>query len=159
MNRREPVFLKGNSHQLFCHISFSKEEQFSSKFFEESFFCVPNYIIISLQVTSPRTMKTTSLTSNCLQSFIPKQISQSTGQDLVAFQVHPADLPRKVQQYFKFDRPLSLIQQKKPPGHKFTLAQGLVFFTCAQAIGRGTSHNLRRVFFFFFFFFLLVPRP
>ena len=75
-NRREPVFSKGNSHQLFCHISFSKEEQFSSKFCEESFFCVPNYIIISLQVTSPRTMKTTSLTriySNCLQSFIPEQ--------------------------------------------------------------------------------------
>ena len=134
VNRREPVFSKGNSHQLFCHISFSKEEQFSSKFFEESFFCVPNYIIISLQVTSPRTMKTTSLTSNCLQSFIPKQVSQSTGQDLVAFQVHP-DIPRKVQQYFKFDRPSSLIQQEKPPGHKFTLAQGLV--TCAQAIGRG----------------------
>ena len=58
--RREPVFSKGNSHQLFCHISFSKEEQFSSKFFEESFFCVPNYIIISLQVTSPRPMKTIS---------------------------------------------------------------------------------------------------
>ena len=76
VNRREPVFSKGNSHQLFCHISFSKDEQFSSKFFEESFFCVPNYIIISLQVTSPRTMKTTSLTriySNCLQSFIPEQ--------------------------------------------------------------------------------------
>ena len=76
VNRREPVFSKGNCHQLFCHISFSKEEQFSSKFFEESFFCVPNYIIISLQVTSPRTMKTTSLTriySNCLQSFIPEQ--------------------------------------------------------------------------------------
>ena len=73
VNRREPVFFKGNRHQLFCHISFSKEEQFSTKFFEESFFCVPNYIIISLQVTSPRTMKTTSLTriySNCLQSFI-----------------------------------------------------------------------------------------
>ena len=73
---REPVFSKGNSHQMFSHISFSKEEQFSSKFFEESFFCVPNYIIISLQVTSPRTMKTTSLTriySNCLQSFIPEQ--------------------------------------------------------------------------------------
>ena len=50
-NRREPVFSKGNSHQLFCHISFSKEEQFSSKFIEESFFCVPNYISISLQVT------------------------------------------------------------------------------------------------------------
>ena len=128
MNRREPVFSKGNSHQLFCHISFSKEEQFSSKFFEESFFCVPNYIIISLQVTSPRTMKTTSLTSNCLQSFIPKQVSQSTGQDLVAFQVHPAASPRKFQQYFKFDRPSSLIQQEKPPGHKFTLAQGLVSF-------------------------------
>ena len=59
VNKREPVFSKGNSHQVFCDISFSKDEQFSSKFFEESFFCVPNYIIISLQVTSPRTMKTT----------------------------------------------------------------------------------------------------
>ena len=60
---------------MFCYISFSKDEQFSSNFFEESFFCVPNYINISLQVTSPRTMKTTSLTriySNCLQSFIPE---------------------------------------------------------------------------------------
>ena len=122
-------------HQVFCDISFSKDEQFSTKFFEESCFCVPNYIIISLQVTSPQPMKTTSLTSNCLQSFIPKQVSQSTSQDLVAFQVHPAALPRKFQQYFKFDRPSSLIQQEKPPGHKFTLAQGLV--TCAQAIGRG----------------------
>ena len=45
----------------------------------------------------------------------------------------------------------AVIQQEKPPGRKSTLAQGLV--TCAQAIGRGTSHNLRRVFFFFFFFF------
>ena len=75
VNRREHVFSKGNSHQMFCYISFSNDEQFSSKFFEESLFCVPNYIIISLQVTSPRTMKTTSLTriySNCLQSFIPK---------------------------------------------------------------------------------------
>ena len=59
--RREPVFSKGNSQQVFCYISFSKDEQFSSKFFEESFFCVTNYIIISLQVTSPRTMKTTKL--------------------------------------------------------------------------------------------------
>ena len=40
--------------------------------------------------------------------------------------VHPAYLPNKFQQYFKFDRPSSLIQQQKPPGHKFTLAQGLV---------------------------------
>ena len=75
VNRREPVFSKRNSHQVFCYISFSNEEQFSSKFFEESFFCVPNYISISLQVTSPRTMKTTSLTriySKCLQSFIPE---------------------------------------------------------------------------------------
>ena len=31
------------------------------------------------------------------------------------------------------------------------------FFTCAQAIGRGTSHNLRRVFFFFFFFCIMFP--
>ena len=84
-------------------------------------------------MTSPRTMKTTSLTSNCLQSFIPKQVSQSTGQDLVAFQVHPAALPRKFQQYFKFDRPSSLIQQEKPPGHKFTLAQGLVYFILQHA--------------------------
>ena len=100
----------------------------AASFSKKGFFFVPNYIIISLQVTSPRTMKTTSLTSNCLQSFIPKQVSQSTGQDLDAFQVHPAALPRKFQQYFKFDRPSSLIQQEKPPGHKFTLAQGLVFF-------------------------------
>ena len=66
VNRREPVF---------SNISFSNDEQFSSKFFEESFFCVPNYISISLQVISPRTMKTTSLTriySKCLQSFIPE---------------------------------------------------------------------------------------
>ena len=62
VNRRETVFSKGNSHQVFCYISFSNGEQFSSKFFEECFFCVPNYIIISLQVTYPRTMKTTSLT-------------------------------------------------------------------------------------------------
>ena len=106
----------------------------AASFSKKGFFCVPNYIIISLQVTSPRTMKTTSLTSNCLQSFIPKQVSQSTGQDLSAFQMHPAALPRKFQQYFKFDRPSSLIQQEKPPGQKFTLAQGLV--TRAQAIGR-----------------------
>ena len=118
---------------MFCYISFSNDEQFSSKFFEESLFCVPNYIIISLQVTSPRTMKTTSLTSNCLQSFIPKQVSQSIGQDLVAFEVHPADLTRKFQQYFKFDRPSSLIQQEKSPGHKFTLAQGLVLYYFSSA--------------------------
>ena len=61
------------------------------------------------------------------------QVSQSTGQDLVAFQVHPADIPRKFQQYFKFDRPSSLIQQKKPPGHKFTLAQGLVLYYFSSA--------------------------
>ena len=48
VNRRETVFSKGNSHPLFCHMSFSNDEQFSSKFFEETFFCVPNYIIISL---------------------------------------------------------------------------------------------------------------
>ena len=47
VNRHERVFSKGNSYQVFCYISFSKDEQFSSKFFEESFFCVPNYIIIS----------------------------------------------------------------------------------------------------------------
>ena len=55
------------------------------------------------------------------------QVSQSTGQDLVAFRVHPADLPRKFKQYFKFDRRSSLIQQEKPPGRKSTLAQGLVY--------------------------------
>ena len=72
--RREPAFSKGNSHPVYCNISFSKDKQFRSKFFEESFFCVPNYIIISLQVTFPRTMKTslTRIYSNCLQSFIPE---------------------------------------------------------------------------------------
>ena len=72
---------------------FQRMNNFGSRFFEESFFCIPNYIIISLQVTSPRT---------------------------------------KFQQYFKFDRPKSFIQQQKPPGHKFTLAQGLVFFFCTM---------------------------
>ena len=78
----------------------------------------------------------------------------SQGNSHYVFFIYPADLPRKFQQYFKFDRPSSLIQQLKPPGDKFTLAQGLV--TCAQAIGRGTSHNLRRVFFFCFFFFIFI---
>ena len=36
--RREPAFSKGNSHPVFCYISFSKDKQFRSKFFEESFF-------------------------------------------------------------------------------------------------------------------------
>ena len=44
----QTVFSKGNSHPVFCYMSFSNDEQFSSKFFEETFFCVPNYIIISL---------------------------------------------------------------------------------------------------------------
>ena len=65
VNRREPVFSKGNSNQVFSYTSFSKDEKFSSmffeeslvfsytsfskdekfssKFFEESFSCVPNY--------------------------------------------------------------------------------------------------------------------
>ena len=76
---------------MFCYISFSKDEQFSSKFFEGSFF--------AFQI-------------------------QSTGQELLAFQVHPADLPRRCQQSLKFDRPSSLTQQQKPPGHKFTLSTG-----------------------------------
>ena len=46
------------------------------------------------------------------------------------------------------------------PGHR-PRAQVIIcvgfFFTCAQAIGRGTSHNLRRVFFFFFFCIIFPP--
>ena len=38
VNRREPVFSKGIIHQLFCHTSFSKEKQFSSKFSKKVFF-------------------------------------------------------------------------------------------------------------------------
>ena len=68
------------------------------------------------------------------------QVSQSTGEDLVAFRVHPADLPREFQQYFKFDRPSSLIQQEKPPGRKCTLAQGLVI-TRASVNGKPESEN------------------
>ena len=45
---------------LVCYIS-SKDEQFSSTLFKEIFFCFTNNII-SLQVTSLRTMKTASLT-------------------------------------------------------------------------------------------------
>ena len=54
---------------------FQRMNNLAASFSKKIFFCVPNYIIISLQVTSPRTMKTTSLTriySNCLQSFIPE---------------------------------------------------------------------------------------
>ena len=94
-------------------------------------------------MTSPRTLKTTSLTriySNCLLDpgvVLQFQVSQSTGQDLVAFQVHPADLPRRFQQSFKFDRPSSLTQQQKLPGHKFTLGTGssfLLFLRAAPAV-------------------------
>ena len=46
-------------------------------------------------------MKTTRLTSKSVQ--VQLQVSLSTDQDLVAFQVHPADLPRGVQQSFKLD--------------------------------------------------------
>ena len=50
------------------------------------------------------------------------QVFQSTCQDLVAFQVHPADLPRRFQQSFKLDRPSSLINTAA----KAPWAQGLV---------------------------------
>ena len=36
VNRREPVFSKGNTHQVFCYISFSNDEQFRRKFFLRS---------------------------------------------------------------------------------------------------------------------------
>ena len=120
---------------MFRYISFSNEEQFSSKFFEESFFCVPNYIIISLQVTSPRTMKTT------ISSPLSRSSNSASGIP-VAFQVHPADLPRKFQQYFKLDRPSSLIQQETPPGHKFTLAQGLVLIISIAFPGENSATSL-----------------
>ena len=80
--------------------------------YSKKIFCFTNYIIISLQVISPRTMKTTSLTmiySNCLLSgaccyiVLQLEVSQSNEQDLVAFQVHPADLPRRFQQSLKLD--------------------------------------------------------
>ena len=41
--------------------------------------------------------------------------------------MHPADLLRRFQQSFKLDRPSSLTQQQKPPGHKFTLGTGSSF--------------------------------
>ena len=64
-------------------------------------------------------MKTSSLTriySNRLLSFVPGvvlqlQVSQSTGQDLIALQVLPADLRRRFQQALKLD----ITQQQKPP--------------------------------------------
>jgi len=94
--------------------------------FWRNFFSFTNYIIISLQVTSPRTMKTTSLTgiySNCLLSlFLEFQVSQSTYQDLVAFQVHPADLPRRF--LWNLMTTIKITQQPKPLGHLFTLGTG-----------------------------------
>ena len=82
-----------------------KDEQFSSKLLKVFFFFT-NYIIISLQVTSSRTMKTTRLTSISVLApgvVVQLQVSLSTDQDLVAFQVHPADLPRRFQQSLKVD--------------------------------------------------------
>ena len=78
-------------------------------------------------------MKTTSLTRIYLEPFpvlipgvvLQLQVSQSTDQNLVAFQVHPADLPRRFQQPLKLD---SLAQQQKPLGHEFTLETGSSFF-------------------------------
>ena len=98
-------------------------------------FCFTNYIIISLQVPSPRRMKTRSLTSiscNCLLSLIPGvvlqlQVSQSTDQDLVAFHVHPADLPRRFQQSLKLDNYYQASHSSKTPlGTSSPWGQGLV---------------------------------
>ena len=71
--RREPVFSKGKGTVIkwFVIYPFQRINDLAASFSKKVFFA---FQIISLQVTSPRTMKTTSLTriySNCLQSFIP----------------------------------------------------------------------------------------
>ena len=94
---------------MFFFFYISKDEQFSSNLFKKKFFCFTNYIIISLQVISPRTTSLTRIYSNCLLSgaccyiVLQLEVSQSNEQDLVAFQVHPADLPRRFQQSLKLD--------------------------------------------------------
>ena len=111
---------------MLCYGSYSNDKQISSMFFKENLFCFTNYINIFFEVTFLGTMKTTSLTriySNCLLSLILQfQVSQSTSQELVAFQV----------QSFKFDRPSSLTQQQKPLGHKFTLGTGSSLFVISE---------------------------
>ena len=120
---------------MFCYISHSKDKQFSNKFFEK-FFCLANYIIIFLQVTFPRTMKTATLTSILymfpvlVPGVVPQlKVSQSTGQDLVGFQVHPSDLPRQFQQSLKLDNYYQAYHSSKSPlGTSSPWAQGLVSF-------------------------------
>ena len=62
--------------------------------------------------SSPLTIKTTTLTRTYIEQpfavlvpgvVVQLQVSQSTDQDLVAFQVHPADLARRFQQSLKLD--------------------------------------------------------
>ena len=43
------------------------------------------------------------------------QVSQSTDQDLVAFQVHPADLTRRFQQSLQFDNYYEACKIATPP--------------------------------------------
>ena len=69
------VFPEGTVMKCFVIYPFRRMNNLAASFSKKVFFCVPNYIIISSQVTSPRTMKTTSLTriySNLLQSLIPE---------------------------------------------------------------------------------------
>ena len=54
------------------------------------------------------------------------QVSQSTDQDLVAFEVHPADLTRRFQQSLQIDNYYEANQQQKPPGHEFTLGPNML---------------------------------
>ena len=57
------------------------------------------------------------------------QVSLSTDQDLVAFQVHPADLPRRFQQSLKLDNYYQAQHSSKSPlGTSSPWGQGLVEF-------------------------------
>ena len=55
-------FSKGAVIKCFVVYPFQRMDNLAASFSKKVFFCVPNYIIISPQVTSPRTIKTTSLT-------------------------------------------------------------------------------------------------
>ena len=96
---------------MFCYISCSKDEQFSSKFYKESFllYKLYNYFppsdIPSNNESNKFKLKyiIATVSSPCSGVVLQFQVSQSTGQDLVALQVHPADLPRRFQQPLKLD--------------------------------------------------------
>ena len=104
---------------MFCSISHSKD---TSKVFEESFFLYKlcNYFPPSDIPSNNENNKDIKQLFAVLAPgvVLQVQVSRPAGQDLGAFQGHPADLPRRFQKSFELDRLSSLAQQQVHPGHR-----------------------------------------